>query len=516
MKSGKKMIVFVVCFFCTCLLFAGGTGESNAVSVDTSKYELHDPRPTLKVLMAPSTNNYNTRPEAAQQEEVTGYHVEYYNLSSQNTEQALVLTVSSGNDYDLIQLNSQSLFSMLMTNGALLPLNDYIDNMAPEFYEVMPEEFWLGVTGEDGNIYGLPYMHPRRTNILSNFIVRMDLVRAAGIEELPTTLSGFYDMLVTLKEYYGDEYIILTGPYFRRYTFNFDLCLSSAFGIYNDWMVDENGKVIYMTEHPRFKDMMAFYEKLMDEGLLDSDFAINTYRDVDERISSGKAIIAFNSEGGVNGIYSALLSAGLTDDDIAFIGPLEGDDGVCTVPTSVFISRYFVVPVNNRGYTAEIIDWAKKKLANQHELTIGIEGVHYVIEEDGYPAPILPIFNDEKDIGYMYLVVTDYDMYAEDWLLRAKKTYYYWRAYEEVTIRANNERPWIFVPSYFALCNTPAYMENNGVLISQLNDYLLQLVSGVRKLDSSFDVFMADQRNEGLEEVRAELQQWYDTHYGNN
>ena len=167
----------------------------------------------------------------------------------------------------------------------------------------------------------------------------MDLCRAAGIEELPTTLSGFYDMLVTLKEYYGDEYIILTGPFWRSAygnMFPVDMCLASAFGIYNDWMVDESGKVIYMTEHPRFKDLIAFYNKLYDEGLLDKDFAINSYQDVNERISSGKAIIAFNgTTSGVNTVYPALLKLGLTDNDIAFMGPLEGDDGTCTIQNTV-------------------------------------------------------------------------------------------------------------------------------------------------------------------------------------
>ena len=518
MKSGKKLLLVLLCLVIASLLFAGGASEVENGD-NLSAYELKDPRPTLKMLMSPSTYDYNERPEAAEIEELTGYKVEYYKLPSENSEQALALAVASGNDYDVIQFSSPSSFSSLMSSGALLPLNDYINNICPEFFEVMPAEFWSGVSDSDGNIYGLPYMHPRRTNILSNFVVRMDLCRAAGIEELPTTLSGFYDMLVTLKEYYGDEYIILTGPFWRSAygnMFPVDMCLASAFGIYNDWMVDDNGKVIYMTEHPRFKDMIAFYNKLLNEGLLDKDFAINSYRDTNERLSSGKAIIAFNgTTSGVNTVYPALLKLGLTDDDIAFIGPLEGDDGVCTVQNTVSIERYTVIPRNNRGNTADVFNWFKQKLKHQHEITIGEEGVHYFIDDDGYPAPIQPTFNDLKNQGYVYLTLVDYDMYAEDWLLRAKKTYYYWRVYDEVTIKANEERPWIFVPAYFSLCNTEAFMENSGSLTSQLNDYLLQVISGSKDLDLTLDTFMSDQRNSGLEEVRTELQSWYDVNYGN-
>ena len=521
MKVVKKMALLLLCVLIAGTLFAGGSSEKSSEQADdSSKYELKDPKPTLKMLMSPSTFDYNERPEAAEFEDVTGYHVEYYRLPSENSEQALALALSSGNDYDVVQFSSPSSFSSLMTSGALLPLNDYIENICPEFFDVMPAEYWSGVSDENGTIYGLPYMHPRKTNILSNFIVRMDLCRAAGIEELPTTLSGFYDMLVTLKEYYGDEYIILTGPFWRKAYGNMypvDMCLASAFGIYNDWMIDENENVIYMTEHPRFKDMINFYKKLLAEGLLDKDFAINSYRDTNERFSSGRAIIAFNgTTSGVNTVYPALLKLGLTDDDIAFIGPLEGDDGVCTIQDTVSIERYTVIPRNNRGNTADVFNWFKQKLLHQHELTIGVEGVHYYIDEDGYPAPIQPTFNDLKNQGYVYLNFVDYDMYAEDWLLRAKKTYYYWRLYDEVTIRANAERPWIFVPAYFALCNTESYMENNSVLTSQLDDYILQVISGTKDLDSSLDTFMSDQRNEGLEEVRADLQAWYDRVYREN
>ena len=520
MKFGKKLALISLCMLFACAVFAGGSQEAKTAVDDASKYEMKDPRPTLKILMSPSTFDYNERPEAKEIEELTGYHVEYYRLPSENSEQALALAIASGNDYDIVQFSSPSSFSSLMSSGALLPLNDYIENICPEFFDVMPAEFWSGVSDSEGNIYGLPYMHPRKTNILSNFVVRMDLCRAAGIDELPTTLSEFYDMLVTLKDYYGDEYIILTGPFWRSAYGNMypvDMCLASAFGIYNDWMVDENGKVIYMTEHPRFKDLIAFYNKLYDEGLLDKDFAINSYQDVNERISSGKAIIAFNgTTSGVNTVYPALLKLGLTDNDIAFMGPLEGDDGTCTVQNTVSIEKYTVIPRNNRGNTADVFNWFKLKLQNQHEITIGTEGVHYFIDEDGYPSPIQPIFNDLKNQGYIYLTLVDYDMYAEDWLLRAKKTYYYWRDYEEVTIKANEDRPWIFVPAYFALCNTDAYMENNGVLTSQLNDYLLQLIGQSKSLDSSLNTFMSDQRNAGLEEVRAELQDWYDKNYGNS
>ena len=117
-------------------------------------------------------------------------------------------------------------------------------------------------------------------------VARMDLLREAGINELPTTIDEFYNTLKTLKAHFGDKYIILTGPFRQasEASVNWDIpqTITSAFGIYNDWMVDDNGKVIYMTEHENFPKMIEFMQKLMDEGLLDRDWAVNNTTTVNE------------------------------------------------------------------------------------------------------------------------------------------------------------------------------------------------------------------------------------------
>ncbi len=44
-------------------------------------------------------------------------------------------------------------------------------------------------------------------------VCRWDLMQEAGIEAIPTTIDEFYDCLVKLKEHFGDQYIIFSGPY---------------------------------------------------------------------------------------------------------------------------------------------------------------------------------------------------------------------------------------------------------------------------------------------------------------
>ena len=48
---------------------------------------------------------------------------------------------------------------------------------------------------------------------------------------------------------------------------------------------------------------------------------------------------------------------------------------------------------------------------------------------------------------------------------------------------------------------------------NSLQDYILQVMSGTRTIDD-LDTFMADWKNAGGEDVRNDLQTWYDEFYG--
>ncbi len=162
----------------------------------------------------------------------------------------------------------------------------------------------------------------------------MDLLKAAGINEVPTTIDEFYDCLVTLKEYYGDEYVILAGPFKPNSEGNenwvIPKTIACAFGIYNDWMVDENGQVYYMTEAPGFPDMIAFLTKLYNEGLIDPDWAINTESTLKEKFTSGKAIITCGNRALADFCSAALIeNLNLSWDDLGYISALKGSDGTC-------------------------------------------------------------------------------------------------------------------------------------------------------------------------------------------
>jgi putative aldouronate transport system substrate-binding protein len=254
---------------------------------------------------------------------VTGYDVEYYTLPSENADEKLAADVAGGADYDIININT-SQWRTLVAQGALQPLDDLLEAYGQDILAGVSDTVWDAMRGDDGHIYGVVYMYPHSHEIATFMQCRLDLMEAAGITEIPTTIDEFYDCLVTLKNYYGDEYIIFTGPFTPASEGNenwvIPKTIASAFGIYNDWMVDENGQVYYMTEAPQFAEMIEFLTKLYNEGLIDPDWAINTNSSIQEKFASGRSIITASNRSLASKCGAALVeNMGLSWDDIGYI-----------------------------------------------------------------------------------------------------------------------------------------------------------------------------------------------------
>lgn len=514
MKKRILSIVLVMVMAISMLVACGERSNNEGKEKANKEIKLADIKPTLKILGAAGTVDLNDAIETKVVEESTGYDVEFYGLPTENSSQALMLTLANDNDYDLVTL-TQSQYNTLVANHALLPLNDYIDAIAPELWDCIPEEAWKGVMDEEGNVYAFPKLYSVDQEIASFMVVRMDLLKKAGINELPTTLSEFKNVLTKLKSYYGDEYIILSGPYNRGTTglyLDIPFCISAAFGIYNDWMVDDNGKVIYMTEHKNFGNMITYMSDLYTAGILDVDYASNGHKAVDEKFASGKAIIAVNGRETIAVTAATLEKSGVNKDDIVFIPVLQGDDGTCVFMNTEQYASFSAIPVKNPTNAADTVKWMAEKVKNQELIAIGEEGVHFTWDDDGYPEPIQPIFTDERNNSSKLMNFADMETYKVQFMARLKKNDMIWKAYTTCTLQTIENQPDIFTPNYFAYCNGATYVENNTALRESLNDYISLLVVGQRKLNADEGTFASDFNNQEGEAQRKELQAWYDAY----
>lgn len=450
-------------------------------------------------------------------QEATGYEVEYFSLPAENADEKLLMEVAGGADYDVVNCNINQ-WRTLMSQGALMPLNGLLEQYGQDIYNGNSETAWTALSDDDGNIYGVPYMYPHSQEIASFMSCRWDLMSAAGITEMPTTIDDFYNCLVTLKEFYGDEYIVFTGPYKPASEGNenwvIPKTISCAFGIYNDWMVDKDGNVYYMTEAEGFADMIEFLTKLNNEGLLDPDWAVNTDSTVNEKFASGKAIISCSNRAGVQVTTPAQMETlGLTFDDIGYISALKGEDGTCTYMRTEALNQVSCI-LKSAENASDAMNWMNIKVQEQLFICIGVEGTHFTYDEEGNISPINPIFADERGDSYWFIDCTNSELYEFQWPSRIRKSDAQWEAFYAITIKANNEEPEIFVENDFAFMPASEYYTKyNTALFSSLQDYILQVLAGTRTIDD-LDTFKSDWTNNGGEEVRTELQGWNESFNG--
>ncbi len=492
---------------------ASSSNAANSQESASSVPELKGPgNVTLKRLGYNVAFDPNTDIGAQVIEESTGYHTEYYMLPAENADEKLLMDISGGADYDAVNVTINQ-FRTLVAQGALQPLDDLLEVYGQAILNSgHSAEVWDALRGEDGHIYAVPYMYPADHEIANFMVARMDLCEAAGITEMPTTLDEFYDMLVTLKNYYGDEYIILSGPFYQASEANeawaIPKTITAAFGIYSDWMVNEDGEVIYMTEHENFPALVEFMTKLYKEGLIDPDWAVNTESTLKEKFSSGKTIICCGNRGLGDYAMPALMeNLSLTWDDIGYISALSGEDGTCKYMETTAFNFVTCIPKSSDN-AADVVNWWNLRIQDELHITIGDEGVHFNYDENGGIDPINPIFADERGSGYWYMDVSSASWGSDMWVARVRKSASQWHAFSAVTVNADTDRIEFVTNEFKFKPATDAYSKYNTTLFNDLKDYLLQVMAGIRSIDD-LEVFTKDWVNAGGEEVRTELQEYY-------
>lgn len=444
-------------------------------------------------------------------EQSTGYKTEYFMLSSENANEKLIMDISGGADYDAINI-SMNQFRQLVSQGALTPLDDLLEVYGQDILNSgHSPEVWDALRGDDGHIYAVPYMYPASHEIANFFTVRTDLTKAAGIEKMPTTIDEFYDMLVTLKNYYGDEYIICAGPFYQASEANeawaVPKTITSAFGIYSDWMVVD-GKVIHMSEHENFPALLDFMAKLQAERLIDPDWAVNNETTLKEKFSAGKVIVcAANRALGDYAVPALMENHGVTWDDLDYITALQGSDGTCTYMETTAFNFVTAIPKSSQN-AADVVNWWNLRIRDELNITIGVEGVHFNYDEQGGIDPINPIFADERGSSYWYLDVTSAAYGSDLWPSRVRKSAGQWHAFSAVTM---NPAPYIqFTTNEFKFKPaTENFSTYNTTLFNDTMDFLKQVMAGTRS-SADIDSLHSDLVVAGLDDVRTELQDYYD------
>ncbi len=188
-------------------------------------------------------------------------------------QEAFNLMVASGDLPDIIRNGFPQKLNTLGTDGGLIPLQDLIDEHAPnikKFWEDRPDLKRV-VTTYDGNIYQVPYYPPIKVGAVH--ILRKDWLDKLGLP-VPKTMEEFYNTLVAFKTQdpngngLADEI-----PWFQRSSdLNNTLkLLLNLFQISYMWNITEDYGVVFELNRLEFKDAIRELSKWYKEGLIDPE-----------------------------------------------------------------------------------------------------------------------------------------------------------------------------------------------------------------------------------------------------
>lgn len=203
-----------------------------------------------------------------------------FKITSVDTEgfsEKLNLTMSSGELPDLIYLIGNAAVQQYAPQGAFVNILDHLDEM-PNFKAWYEENqaYALNFMSADGGLYQFPEQGVDETN-RRGWLYRADVFEELGLE-VPTNQDEFYDVLVKLKEAYPDSYPLAFRSFAGQLT-----QLNMIAPSWGTSFIDtgdnrflgydfETGEWTFGPTSPEFKEMLEFYNKLYEEGLLLPNF----------------------------------------------------------------------------------------------------------------------------------------------------------------------------------------------------------------------------------------------------
>ncbi len=214
---------------------------------------------------------------------------------------------------------------MFGSQGQLVPLEDLIDNFAPNIRKLFEEhpDIKKNITTPDGHIYALPFVDtPGSFGVYPKIWINETWLKSLGLS-IPKTVSELADALRAFKEKdpnkngQADEVPLSFHLVAASGMPDIQSVLMNAFGFTGTMTVD-SGKVRFAANEPQYKEYLTFMNTLYKEGLLDREGYSQTLQQKNAK-GNNQALGAFASGGAFQVVGNDL------DKDYSILPPLVSD-----------------------------------------------------------------------------------------------------------------------------------------------------------------------------------------------
>lgn len=284
------------------------------------------------------------------------------------------LLISSGSLPDFFTESISDITAKYYNTGLFLPLNDLIDNWAPNLKKIISDKaIYANLKSPDGKLYATPKGEMAPWSMVGNqlFLNKVWLDKL-GLK-MPETTDEFYNVLKAFKEKdpngngKADE-IPLSLFYKQSNSINsqskFINLFSGAFGLsFNDKFEGlENGKYVFAPTRQEFRDWLQYMNKLYAEGLMDKDLFTQDRPQIKAKGTGSDQLL-----GSVVGFWPDSYVAPEKVADFVAVKPLKGPTGKQEWPflnTKMIPNANGVSISKNCKYPEAVIRWVDNILSS--------------------------------------------------------------------------------------------------------------------------------------------------------
>ena len=331
-------------------------------------------------------------------------------LEQGSQDELIPLRLSDGNVPDIIKWTRSHLIDLVKEGLYGTFSVDTLKEYAPKIYEEMAAlPGLMEYCSIDGELFTLGYA-PLTSKYQNIAVWRRTWLEAIG-EEVPTTLEDaercWYAFAHEDPDGNGvDDTYGLSAGGMRQ--------VNNAFGLYDTWILDENGQLVNWNVSPRRREALEKLAQYYADGVLDPEYITGEnyggYWAVSHAFTSGR--IGFTQQGNfthwpftyLNTTSETFANGGamyqnfpdeVTETDMPYLyaQPLEGPYGDCTYGVSSYeticgFSKALIEDEERFGRLLEIAQdlGGYNDIETYIQSRYGEKGVHWDYDEDGFPV----------------------------------------------------------------------------------------------------------------------------------
>lgn len=304
-----------------------------------------------------------------------------------------VMYMNSVNNQDLAKYAAQGMF---------LDMTELVDKYCPnlkKIFEEMPYYKNICINPDDGKMYTIGRGAERSVQYTQSiYYINKTWLDKLNLK-VPTTTDEYYAALKAFKENdmngNGDPNDEI--PYSFVYnpdTPKLDFCYEDLFGAfgYVDYQgttaphfiteMDNNNKLVYVAMQPEYRDAIAFYSKMVAEGLWDAE----GFTTPDTSVLNAKGHSADQILGSFSAFDKSFVVPSEQFDDYVVMGPLKGPDGDQNwlyhgASNGNVNGTQFALTINAKGKEEAIMRWLDQHFDPQTSIELFLGPVGTTLKE---------------------------------------------------------------------------------------------------------------------------------------